>query len=88
TAKLASSVNKKMISAQRRIDEVNRRVKDIQSKHKALLLSIKNLEKQLVLQQKKMAEKRVKEKKQPHNPYQYIAPDATYYDQSVGDSYP
>ncbi|VAW49800.1 Fibronectin-binding protein, partial [hydrothermal vent metagenome] len=41
TAKLASSVNKKMISAQRRIDEVNRRVKDIQSKHKALLLSIK-----------------------------------------------
>ena len=90
TAKLASSVNKKMISAQRRIDEVNRRVKDIQSKHKALLLSIKSLEKQLVLQQKKMAVKKVevKEKKQLHNPYQYSAPDATYYDQSVGDSYP
>ncbi|MCF6298365.1 MAG: hypothetical protein L3J01_00640 [Thiomicrorhabdus sp.] len=90
TAKLASLVNKKMISAQRRIDEVNRRVKDIQSKHKALLLSIKNLEKQLVLQQKKVAakEQEAKVKKQPYNPYQYSAPDATYYDQSVGDSYP
>ena len=90
TAKLASSVNKKMIAAQRRMDEVNRRVKDIQSKHKALLLSIKNLEKQLVLQQKKVAEKEqaAKVKKQGQNPYQYSAPDATYYDQSVGDSYP
>ena len=88
TAKLAGSVNKKMISAQRRIDEVNRRVKDIQSKHKALLLSIKRLEKQLVLQQKKMAVKEMKKKKESHNPYQYSAPDATYYDQSVGDSYP
>ncbi len=90
TAKLASSVNKKMIAAQRRIDEVNRRVKDIQSKHKALLLSIKNLEKQLVLQQKKVAEKEqaAKSKKQGQNPYQYSAPDAIYYDQSVGDSYP
>ncbi len=88
--KLASSVNKKMISAQRRIDEVNRRVKDIQSKHKALLLSIKSLEKQWILQQKKMAVKEAEEKKkkQLHNPYQYRAPDESYYDQSVGDSYP
>lgn len=90
TVKLASSVNKKMISAQRRIDEVNRRVKDIQLKHKALLLGIKNLEKQLVLQQKKVAtkEQEAKVKKQAHNPYQYSAPGETYYDQSVGDSYP
>lgn len=90
--KLAASVNKKMISAQRRIDEVNRRVKDIQSKHKALLLSIKSLEKQMVLQQKKATskERATKElkQKQTHNPYQYSAPDDTYYDQSVGDSYP
>jgi len=90
TAKLASSLNKKMISAQRRIDEVNRRVKDIQSKHKALLLSIKNLEKQLVLQQKKVAakEQAAKDKHQGQNPYQYSAPDASYYDPSVADSYP
>ncbi len=90
--KLAASVNKKMISAQRRIDEVNRRVKDIQSKHKALLLSIKGLEKQMVLQQKKAASKEQSAKelkqKQLHNPYQYSAPDGTYYDRSVGDSYP
>ncbi len=90
--KLATSVNKKMISAQRRIDEVNRRVKDIQSKHKALLLSIKNLEKQMILQQKKIAskERAAKELKQKsaNNPYQYSAPDDSYYDQSVGDSYP
>ncbi len=90
--KLATSVNKKMISAQRRIDEVNRRVKDIQSKHKALLLSIKSLEKQMLLQQKKLASKeRVAtelKQKQTHNPYQYSAPDDSYYDQSVGDSYP
>ena len=89
--KLAASVNKKMISAQRRIDEVNRRVKDIQSKHKSLLLSIKSLEKQMILQQKRAASKEradQEKQKQTHNPYQYSAPDGSYYDQSVGDSYP
>ncbi|VAW46773.1 Fibronectin-binding protein [hydrothermal vent metagenome] len=89
THKLTASMNKKIISTQRRIDEVNRRVKDIQAKHKTVLLSIKSLEKQMILQQKRMVFKaKESQKKQESNPYQYSAPDGSYYDQSVGDTYP
>ena len=89
THKLTASMNKKIISTQRRIDEVNRRVKDIQAKHKTVLLSIKSLEKQMILQQKRMVSKaKESQKKQESNPYQYSAPDGSYYDQSVGDTYP
>jgi len=87
-----SSVNQKMIKAQRRIDEVNRRVKDIQSQYKALLHSVKSLEKQMVLQQTAAAEKEIKAKESKksadNDPYQYSAPDSMFYDQSVTDSYP
>ena len=90
--KLANSMNKKMISAQRRIDEVNRRAKDIQSQYKALLHSVKSLEKQMVLQQTAVAEKALKDqeskKTTDSDPYQYSAPDSMFYDQSVTDSYP
>lgn len=87
-----NSVNQKMIKAQRRIDEVNRRAKDIQSQYKALLHSVKSLEKQMVLQQTAVAEKALKDqeskKTTDSDPYQYSAPDSMFYDQSVTDSYP
>ncbi len=91
--KLVATVNKKMITAQRRMDEVNRRVKDLQSKHKALLLSLKKLEKQMVIQQKKQAsytQKKSEDKSQKEHeqPYQYTAPDGGFYSPTMGDTYP
>lgn len=87
--KKVSSVNSKLIKAQRRIDEVNTRVKKIQSQYQAMLFSIKTVEKQVLLEQAEKAEKMKKQKEsQGANRYQYSSPDAVFYDQSVGDSYP
>ncbi|WP_321324361.1 hypothetical protein [Thiomicrorhabdus sp.] len=84
-----SSVNKKLITAQRRIDEVNRRVKKIQAQYDSLIHSVKTVEKQVLLEQ---AEKMAKEEKAKEaankQRYQYSAPDGGMYDQSVTDSYP
>lgn len=84
-----SSVNRKMISAQRRIDEVNNRVKKIQSQYDALIHSVKTVEKQVLIEQAEKAEQ-LESKKQAadKNRYQYTAPDGVMYDQSVTDSYP
>jgi chromosome segregation ATPase len=84
-----TSVNSKMIRAQRRIDEVNSRVKSIQKQYQVLLKSVKMVEKQIVMEQLAKAEKAEKEKvAKDANPYQYTAPDGMFYDQSVQDSYP
>ncbi|MDX1351439.1 MAG: hypothetical protein R3254_00405 [Thiomicrorhabdus sp.] len=84
-----SSVNKKIISAQRRIDEVNNRVKKIQAQYASLIHSVKTVEKQVLIEQAEKAEKAESEKqKQNNNQYQYTAPDGGFYDQSVKDSYP
>ena len=84
-----TAVNAKMIKAQRRIDEVNRRVKSIQTQYKVLLQSVKIVEKQIVMEQLAKAEKAEKDKPATEtNPYQYTAPDGMFYDQSVQDSYP
>ncbi len=84
-----TSVNAKMIKAQRRIDEVNSRVKSIQKQYQVLLKSVKMVEKQIVMEQLAKAEKAEKEKvAKDANPYQYTAPDGMFYDQSVPDSYP
>jgi hypothetical protein len=84
-----TSVNSKMIRAQRRIDEVNSRVKSIQKQYQVLLKSVKMVEKQIVMEQLAKAEKAEKEKAAKEaNPYQYTAPDGMFYDQSVQDSYP
>ncbi len=87
--KKITAVNAKMIKAQRRIDEVNRRVKSIQTQYQVLLKSVKTVEKQIVMEQLVKAEKAEKEKSTTDaNPYQYTAPDGMFYDQSVQDSYP
>lgn len=84
-----TAVNSKMIKAQRRIDEVNRRVKSIQKQYQVLLQSVKTVEKQIVMERLAKAEKAEKEKSaMDTNPYQYTAPDGMFYDQSVKDSYP
>ncbi|WP_029407138.1 hypothetical protein [Thiomicrorhabdus sp. Milos-T2] len=87
--KKVTSVNYKLIKAQRRIDEVNGRVKKIQDQYKALMQSIKTVEKQVLVEQAEKAKKQaaMKEAKEK-NRYQYSAPDAAFYDQSVTDSYP
>jgi len=84
-----TSVNAKMIKAQRRIDEVNSRVKSIQKQYQVLLKSVKMVEKQVVIEQLAKAEKAEKDKvTKEDNPYRYTAPDGMFYDQSVKDSYP
>ncbi|GAB6069713.1 hypothetical protein JCM30760_08100 [Thiomicrorhabdus hydrogeniphila] len=84
-----SSVNKKLISAQRRINEVNTRVKKIQAQYATLIHSIKTVEKQVLVEQaEKMAKQEKAKKAADKNRYQYTAPDGGFYDQSVGDSYP
>lgn len=86
-----SVVSSKMAKAQKRIDEVNRRVKSIQSQYSKLMHSVKVVEKQMVDQQAKVAKDKKSDKptqahEQPR--YQYNTPDAFYYDQSNPDSYP
>lgn len=84
-----TAVNAKMIKAQRRIDEVNSRVKSIQKQYQVLLQSVKMVEKQIVMEQLAEAEKVEKEQAvKDANPYQYTAPDGMFYDQSVKDAYP
>jgi len=87
-----SVVSSKMVNAQKRIDEVNRRVKDIQSQYGKLMHSVKVVEKQLVDQQAKEA-KLEKDNQKPvqgdgRSPYQYNSSDAMLYDQANPDSYP
>ncbi len=84
-----TTVNSKMIKAQRRIDEVNSRVKSIQTQYQALLQSVKTVEKQVIMEQLEKAEKAEKDKAtSDSNRYQYTSPDGMFYDQSVKDSYP
>jgi len=84
-----SSVNAKLISAQRRINEVNTRVKKIQAQYDTLIHSIKTVEKQMLVEQAEKIAKQEKTKKAADkNRYQYTAPDGGFYDQSVSDSYP
>lgn len=87
--KKVGSVNSKLIKAQRRIDEVNKRVKQIQVQYKAMMHSVKIVEKQVLMEQAEKAEKtKVAEEKMQQNRYQYNSPDGMFYDQSVSDSYP
>ncbi|BCN92952.1 hypothetical protein THMIRHAM_07370 [Thiomicrorhabdus immobilis] len=87
--KKVTSVNDKLIKAQRRIDEVNSRVKKIQDQYQALIQSIKTVEKQVLVEQAEKAEQVAKEnERQSKSRYQYSAPDGGFYDQSVTDSYP
>lgn len=86
-------VSSKMNSTQKRIDEVNRRVKDVQAKYSKLMHGIKVVEKQLIEQQAK-AVKQVQESEKSvneldQNRYQYNrVPDGMHYDQANPDSYP
>ena len=85
-----TSVNGKMIKAQRRIDEVNRRVKSIQQQYTALLHSVKTVEKQFVEQQAAIEAEKAAEEEKPKfsaEGYEYM-PNGMSYDESVGDSYP
>ena len=87
-----SVVSSKMVKAQSRIDEVNRRVKDIQSQYGKLMHSVKVVEKQLVDQQAKSLkeEKESAQSNQGRTPstYQYNSSNAMHYDQANPDSYP
>lgn len=89
--KKVTSVNSKLIKAQRRIDEVNTRVKKMQAQYQAIMHSVKTVEKQVLIEQAAAAEKAKKEQEKAakkESYYQYSAPDGGFYDQSVSDSYP
>lgn len=82
-----SEVNKKLITAQRRIDEVNKRVKSVQTQYKALLHSVKNVEKQMVLEQTRKAEEEEAARKAKEEEEKQSS-DAMYYEQSGYGAYP
>ncbi|MDG6777584.1 hypothetical protein QCB44_02580 [Thiomicrorhabdus sp. zzn3] len=85
-----NAVYAKVAKAQKRIDEVNRRVKEVQGQYGSLLRSVKVVEKQLIDQQVKKVkdEKKVEKPAGGDNMYQYSAPDGGFYDQANPDSYP
>lgn len=72
-------VSAQMTSAQRRLWEINKRVKSLQSEYKHLLRSIKGVEKQMVEEQVKEAKQK---KRSSTNGYQYHAPSDGYYQES------
>lgn len=90
--KKVTSVNSKLIKAQRRIDEVNKRIKQLQGQYASMMQSVKLIEKQALIEQAERDEKEKamaeKEAANSNNRYQYSAPDGGFYDQSVSDSYP
>ncbi|MDG6773388.1 hypothetical protein QCB45_03510 [Thiomicrorhabdus sp. ZW0627] len=84
-----NSVGYKVTKAQRRIDEVNRRVKKLQGQYATLLHSVKVVEKQILDQQvKAQKEKEVDKKAQEQSGYQYSDPDGAGYGQVQPDTYP
>jgi len=90
--KKVSAVSSRLYKAQKRIDEVNKRVKAMQAQSSALVQSMKLIEREaLVTQAAREEEQKALEernKKAQGNPYRYSAPDGGFYDQSVSDSYP
>ncbi|QCU90502.1 hypothetical protein [Thiomicrorhabdus sediminis] len=82
-------MNSKLIRAQRSLNEVNKRIKKMQSQYASIMHSVRIVEKQVLVEQKEKAEEAAKLKsQQQNNNYQYSAPDGGFYDQSVLDSYP
>ncbi|WP_373018275.1 hypothetical protein [Thiomicrorhabdus sp.] len=83
-----NSVYYKMTKAQKRIDEVNSRVKKLQGQYSTLLHSVKVVEKQMLDQQVKAAPKEKEAAKTVDEPvYQYSAPEGAY-EQAHPDTYP
>lgn len=84
-----NSVHMAMVKAQKRLDEVNKRVKALQEQYGKLLHGVKSVEKQVIGQQVEAKKEAAPEKPQPQvNTYQYSAPDPLMYDQANPDSYP
>lgn len=84
-----NSIYSKMNRAQKRIDEVNKRVKQLQGQYSKVLHSIKLVEKQMIDQQVKAPKAEDKAKPAAKAPgYQYSAPYGEMYDQANPDSYP
>ncbi|WP_157753509.1 hypothetical protein [Thiomicrorhabdus chilensis] len=84
-----NSIYSKMSRAQKRIDEVNKRVKQLQGQYSKVLHSIKLVEKQMIDQQVKAPKAEDKAKPAAKAPgYQYSAPYGEMYDQANPDSYP
>ncbi len=85
-------VSRRVVTAQRRINEINKRLKAMQAQSSALKQSFKVVEKEaLITQSEREAKQKAMEEKMKRsqgNPYQYSAPDGGFYDQSVSDSYP
>ena len=85
-------VSSKLVTTQRGINEVNKRVKSMQTQYSQLMHSVKVVEKQLLDQQAKAA-KEAKEAEKPatddRSAYQYNRTlDGMMYDQANPDSYP
>ncbi len=62
--KRLTQVNSRIVTSQKRIAEVNRRVKDLQNQHKTLLRSMKNIEKEMAKQRLETAKKLAKERQE------------------------
>lgn len=78
-----NSVHSKVGAAQRRIYEVNQRVKKLQGQYSQLLHSLKKVEKQMLEQVKKTAEKEKEKQKQSEE-----SEDYPFYNQGGLGSYP
>lgn len=90
--KKVSSVNYKLIKAQKTINELNSRLKSLQSHHQKLLHSVKTVEKEVLaekserLRKQKEQEEKAKKAKE-RGAYQY-GPNDVFFDQGNVDGYP
>lgn len=68
-AKKLDKVSSQMVTAQRRIAEVNRRVKSLQTQYKSMLKSVKKVEKEIVAEQVKVAKNKKPSGKAGHEQF-------------------
>lgn len=87
--KKVSSVNYKLIKAQKTINELSQRLKALQSHQQKMLKSVKTVEKEMLQQkaEKLKAQKAAEKKQNSRDAYQY-GPNDVFYDQGGSGSYP
>lgn len=91
-----SSVNYKLIKAQKTIDDLTSRIRALQAQQKLLIDSVKIVEKEILTERAEKLKKQQEAKEaaekakqtQQNNAYQYGAPTDVFYDQGVKDSFP
>jgi len=86
--KKVSSVNYKLIKAQKTINELSKRLKAVQTQQQQMLKSVKTVEKEMLAEKsEKLKAQKQAEKNKGHGAYQY-GPNDGFYDQGGQGSYP